>query len=525
MSGDRVILDGLDLGETGIKVEPDGFPIPHWTTTLPARHLSRLERLLRAVHAPEWLIDLADRAGLTPREVTASEGNWSQTWTADDVNRVDFGVVDVKRMPVIGVEGRTTEATAIRMGELWLQAMARRGADIDLRWGVGVRWCGVDDEWVRIVNVRDAGDGTFYVARQRDHGGCDDAASENTTKEDGMDRDEQLQAERRAEQEARSRPFTIKGAGRAIDTATEIPKAESSERATRERAIEAMRRILSLLLTTAECTLRFDRDRMAMIIESISAEGRMHPTLRAGDVLVDWHDTEAIKAVLEAVDAPDVDMQAYMTVRGDLAHLRRALVAAKPALEAAIAIHNEDPQDWPEITAEMAGRLGDLLAQMRVLPAHDTGRVADDHEHSWQPHPYVGTGPDQSKTCRTWFCGCGALQIQLGENQPATFLLESEARLLESIGDEFAKDRVRRAEDRAAKAEEQARMFDSDRTALRQMVERRDRRISALERDAEILVRHLSGQDPAWWVEAAAALGRLDQAVNPRDAAPQEPPA
>jgi len=63
--------EGLDLSTpAGFKVDAvaaDAFWPP---PTAEERPLSRLERLLRAVHAPDWLIDLADRVGLTPREVT-----------------------------------------------------------------------------------------------------------------------------------------------------------------------------------------------------------------------------------------------------------------------------------------------------------------------------------------------------------------------------------------------------------------------------------------------------------------------
>lgn len=132
----------------------------------------RFERALRWLGVSDGVLDLVDRLGLTPREVV-----WGDEDEADEgfdegsavLPRVDGDNSAIQRMPLISMEGRTTEAAAIVAGEQWLAVMRDRGgSEIDLRWGVGVRWQPVDEDWVRVVNVRETGDGGYYVHRMRD---------------------------------------------------------------------------------------------------------------------------------------------------------------------------------------------------------------------------------------------------------------------------------------------------------------------------------------------------------------------
>lgn len=127
--------------------------------------------------------------------------------------------------------------------------------------------------------------------------------------------------------------------GPTVDGAREIPHTEAQAARARRgvrmgesggaidhpRAIGALRRILSLLLTTNQFTATFDRSdassgrKGSMRVSQLV--GHEPPIVNIGDVLCSWEDTEAIRLLLERFEARGIE-----GLRDDLEETRHALL-------------------------------------------------------------------------------------------------------------------------------------------------------------------------------------------------------
>lgn len=326
-----------------------------------------------------------------------------------------------------------------------------------------------------------AGTSLLPVGGVWDGPATEDPETEEAPMHAGMDANER---ERDAERSAPHGEAGKPPAGERIDGATEIPHTrEQAERARTQRrddlATPALRRILSLLLSTAQFTCKFEMEGGRKAMKLVGLIGSEQPGLEIGDTIVTWEDTEAIKDLLEGL----VTNQAMRGAVGNVAFhpedLRDALRRLDRIAGLAAGAYSGKPSS--------KRRYQEALATIRNLAKGATDPPASDEDSARIENVALRSEVDRLRRVQ------GDLQSDA----------EAQADHLKNQCDSLAADLDRMAQHLGAASE----------------------RNEALERHADTLVRHLAGSQPAWWAEAGEALVRLRELIN-RDGAgaPQTPP-